>query len=73
MGLFGRSDGDLQRRVEELERRVAELERAAFRAGAPVPRRPAVAQAAQVAMTRQAASFAANAMVCAGLVDGNRA
>ena len=28
MGLFGSSDGDLQRRVEALERRVAALERA---------------------------------------------
>jgi ribosomal protein L7/L12 len=29
MALFGSSDGDLERRVEELERRVAALERAA--------------------------------------------
>ncbi|MGU3497301.1 ribosomal protein L7/L12 [Mycobacterium sp. C31M] len=28
MGLFGGSEGDLQRRVDELERRVAALERA---------------------------------------------
>lgn len=28
MGLFGSSEGDLRRRVEELERRVAALERA---------------------------------------------
>lgn len=28
MGLFGGSDDDLQRRIEELERRVAALERA---------------------------------------------
>lgn len=28
MGLFGSSDDDLQRRIEELERRVAALERA---------------------------------------------
>ncbi len=28
MGLFGGSDDDLRRRVQELERRVAELERA---------------------------------------------
>ena len=32
MALFGSSDDDLQRRVEELERRVAALERAAGRA-----------------------------------------
>jgi ribosomal protein L7/L12 len=36
MALFGSSDDDLQRRVEELERRVAALERAAGRA----PTRP---------------------------------
>ena len=36
MALFGSSDDDLQRRVEELEHRVAALERAAGRA----PTRP---------------------------------
>lgn len=39
MGLFGSSDGDLQRRVEELERRVAALERASA-SGHPVPAPP---------------------------------
>ena len=34
MGLFGSSDDDLQRRIEELERRVAALERA-LNAGYP--------------------------------------
>ncbi|MDV3124428.1 ribosomal protein L7/L12 [Mycobacterium sp. 21AC1] len=41
MGLFGSSDDDLQRRIEELERRVAALERAAWAAGHSVAPRPA--------------------------------
>jgi large subunit ribosomal protein L7/L12 len=40
MALFGRSDDDLKRRVEELERRVAALERAAFAAGHHVSHTP---------------------------------
>lgn len=41
MGVFGSSESDLQRRVEELERRVAALERAAFAAGrTPSPAGP---------------------------------
>lgn len=37
MGLFGGSDDDLQRRVEELERRVAALERALNAGHTPRP------------------------------------
>ncbi|KAA0113626.1 ribosomal protein L7/L12 [Mycolicibacterium sp. P9-22] len=37
MGLFGGSDDDLQRRVEELERRVAALERALNTGHSPRP------------------------------------
>lgn len=40
MGLFGSSDGDLQRRIDALERRVAALERAASVAGHPVAPTP---------------------------------
>lgn len=43
MALFGSSDDDLRRRIEDLERRVAFLERAAVAAGrpaAPTPGQP---------------------------------
>lgn len=40
MALFGSSDDDLKRRIEELERRVAALERAAFAAGRHVSHAP---------------------------------
>jgi len=44
MALFGSSDDDLQRRVEELERRVAALERAAGRA----PTRPTAGDPSEI-------------------------
>jgi ribosomal protein L7/L12 len=40
MALFGSSDDDLRRRVEELERRVAALERAAMHSGQVVSQVP---------------------------------
>jgi ribosomal protein L7/L12 len=43
VALFGSSDDDLQRRVEELERRVAALERAAYDRGR-APSRPPIGE-----------------------------
>jgi ribosomal protein L7/L12 len=43
MALFGSSDDDLQRRVEELERRVAALERGAHHGGW-TPSRPPIGE-----------------------------
>ena len=40
MALFGSSDDDVKRRIEDLERRVAALERAAFAAGRHVTHAP---------------------------------
>jgi ribosomal protein L7/L12 len=44
MALFGSSDDDLRRRVEDLERRVAFLERAALAAGGPTATVPMAVQ-----------------------------